>query len=144
MDSYSSASSDSPSGTLTTSSSSYDDGIRYSQVVVRDIHRGLDIARRSIYVDLSILDQEYQVAMGRQYLPVGIWYDGVFYEGDDTLFEDGALPTLEIDRQSPLVEDALFTTWVDVMIGRIRGLLVAGRTEAQAALRLEIERWRII
>lgn len=144
MESYSSASSESPSGTLTSSSSSFDDLPRYSQAVLQKTIQCPEVARKSILVDLSHLDREYNQVMGRRMLEVGFTHDGVYYPADEVLFEDGALPVLSIDRQGPLAEEALFTHWVDVMLGRIRGLLNDGRVEAQAVLELDIDRWRVI
>jgi len=141
--SYSSASSDSESGTLTSSSSSYDDGIRYSQVVIHEIRRCSTSASQSIFIDMSSIDEEYQKMMDND-LDVGFWYEGEFYSGDPVSFEDCALPTLQISRKAPLEEDALFAAWVDEMLGRVRGLLSLGRDQAQAVLQLETSRWRVV
>ena len=144
MESYSSASSESPSGTLTSSSSSFDDVPRYSQAVIQKTIQCPELARKAILIDISHLDREYNAVMGRRMLEVGFTYQGTYYSADEVLFEDGAMPVLQIERQGPLAEDALFTMWVDVMLGRIRGLLNDGRTEAQAVLGLEIDCWRVI
>lgn len=142
MDSFSSASSESPSGTLTSSSSSFDDGPRYSQVLVNKLIQCPSAARQSLMVDLSLLDQEYSDVMGRRMLPAGFTYLGVYYEADAVLFVDGCRPLLSIDRQGPLAEQALFSAWIDTMLGRIRGFLNDGRTEAQAVIQLDLSRYR--
>lgn len=144
MDSFSSASSESPSGTLTSSSSSFDDGLRYSQVVVQKTIQCPERASKSLLIDLSHLDVEYTAVMGRRMLEAGFTYQGAYYPADSVLFEDGAMPVLAIDRLGPLAEEALFTQWVDVMLGRIRGMLDDGRVEAQAVLDLDVSRWRRI
>jgi len=144
MESYSSMSSESPSGTLTTSSSSYDDGPRYSQIIIYPTDWCADHVSKRILVDLSRLDQRYNEVMGCRMLDPGFSYQGIYYPGDAVELEDGCVVRLQISRTRPLTDDAILKQWVDVMLGRIRGMMDDGRNEAQAVLGLDAWRWRII
>lgn len=149
VQSWSSASSNSQSlssGSAdgTESSESTDDVTWYSQVVVLRTRRNLKRLVKQLQIDLNLVDQRYIDLLGPQELAVGIVYNGVTYPAETVTFEDGARPTLVLDRQPPTIEDQIIGSWIDQMLGRIRGLLSLARAEGEAYFDISPEEYRIV
>ena len=127
------------------SSESSADVTWYSQLVVLPVRRNLVRLIAQLQIDLNLVDQRYVSLLGPQELEVGFSHNGTYYAADTVVFEDGARPTLVINpRQAPTVEDQILASWLEQMLGRIRGILSLARTEGDVYFDIRPEEYRIV